>query len=205
MKVLSLLIILNLVQVDCDILRKSSKPKIESLKGNIKKLPPAKTSTNDSILVIILPEYLTFSEYKNNIEISFIYTFFGLKNKKFNEISFGPFQMQLRFIDKYLKICNKNNFHDSSLIEYNTTDYKILIDKLEELNKIEFQWEILKTFCEYNLKHLPKNLSDLNKLNSLIRIYNSGSVGSQNNKGIYTKINCNDLTYEEWCFEMANW
>ena len=113
--------------------------------------------------------------------------------------------MQLRFIDKYLKICNKNNLHDSSLIEYNTTDYKILIDHLEELNKIEFQWEMLKTFCEYNFKNLPKNLSDLKKLNALMRVYNSGTVEAQNNKGIYTKINCKDLTYQEWCFEMANW
>ena len=86
MSVISLLIIFNLVQFDCDILRKSGKLKIEALKEIILKLPRAKTSTNDSILVIVLPEYLTFSEYKNNIEISFIYTFYGLKNKKFKEI-----------------------------------------------------------------------------------------------------------------------
>lgn len=192
-------------QIECNDFLNSGKSKIRFLNYTVSSLPPPKYGNRKTILAIVSPEFLTYSEYKNTLELSFIYTFYGLNIDKFKKISFGPFQMQLEFIDQYLKLMDKGNFSDSLLKNYKKTDFGILIDKLQTLNQIDFQWEILKTFFEYNMIRMPKNFSDFEKLIVLIRIYNSGTTEPKKTKQIFSKIGCKNLSYEEWCFEILKW
>ena len=205
MKFFSLIIFLSFAEINCDEFKFFGKQKIDFLKKNIENFPSSKILSKDTILSIVSPEYLTFSDFKNKVEISFIYTFFGVGNNEFKEISFGPFQMQLEFIDKYLKISKKDIFSNSDLNKYDSTNYQILIENLHELNDTEFQWKILKTFVDHNYKFISENLSGLEKLKILIRIYNSGNSELKYNKSIYSKISCKNLTYQDWCLEMLKW
>jgi hypothetical protein len=61
------------------------------------------------------------------------------------------------------------------------------------------------TIFEYNhYKGLLKKNSAAN-YKSFIRKYNSGKTTSPNENAYFTKIKCDNKTYEDWCFEMNKW
>ena len=51
---------------------------------------------------IVSPEYITFSEAKNNLEVIIVKSNLFLNNRKI-DLSFGPFQMKISFIKNLIK------------------------------------------------------------------------------------------------------
>ena len=146
-----------------------------------------------------------YSRFKNEAEIAYLIFNYSSQNERFKTISFGPFQMQLRFIDDILIKASKKNIKDTILKNYSTSNYQYLIDNLEHLNKLSTQWEILKCFEKINLKKKSKFKDNSQFLKKLIQLYNSGSFDPKINDQAFSKITCSNKSYESWCYEMKEW
>ncbi len=182
--------------------KKESIVKLNEFHTEVVDFPDPNYVSKKELITIVLPEYLTYSYNKNKIEISYLKMSYELNMERFNTISFGPFQMQLRFIKQNLEEYPSEKINDEVLKNYNNSGYKYLINHINHLNKLEIQWKILKIF-EYNFfNRVNKNNINNNYIN-FIRKYNSGNIRKPNNH--FTKIMCDQKTYEEWCSEMSKW
>lgn len=129
---------------------------------------------------------------------------YQLNMERFKTISFGPFQMQLRFIKENLDKYPLNNINAKVLKNYNNSGYDYLIKNIENLNKLEIQWEILRIF-EHNHFKNSNNKNFNNDYTNFIRKYNSGGTAEPGSNNYFSKINCDSKPYENWCLEMSNW
>jgi len=187
---------------DCLEFKKESIVKLNEFNTEVVDFPDPNYVSKKELITIVLPEYLTYSYNKNKIEISYLKMSYELNMERFNTISFGPFQMQLRFIKQNLDEYPSEKINDEVLKNYNNSGYEYLIKNIEQLNEIKIQWEILRIF-EYNHFKNSINKNFNNDYINLIRKYNSGNIS--NPKNHFTKIMCDQKTYEEWCFEIKEW
>jgi len=189
----------------CTEFKEESIDKLKYLKTQLDQLPSPNYFSKTELITIILPEYLTYSKFKNEAEIAYLIFNYSSQNERFKTISFGPFQMQLRFIDDILIKASKKNIKDPILRNYSVSNYQYLIDNLQHLNKLSTQWEILKCFekitLQNNLKHNDKN----EPLKKLIQLYNSGGFNQKINDQAFSKITCSTKSYESWCYVMKEW
>lgn len=146
---------------------------------------------------IVSPEYITFSETKNNIELIIVKSNLVFNNRKI-DLSFGPFQMKMSFIKKLIKETPAHILHDSILEKLKKKKFDITIGDIDYLNKIETQWKLLRAF-EYNNKYIYKKYS----IKGIYTLYNRG--GASKKATIFNKIICSNKSYEEWCEEILIW
>ena len=189
----------------CTEFKDESINKLKQLKTKLDLLSSPNYFSKTALITIILPEYLTYSRFKNEAEIAYLIFNYSSENERFKTISFGPFQMQLRFIDDILIKASKKNIKDTILKNYSTSNYQYLIDNLEHLNKLSTQWEILKCFEKINLKKKSEFKDNSQFLKKLIQLYNSGSFDPKINDQSFSKISCSNKSYESWCYEMKEW
>jgi len=142
------------------------------------------------LLSIVLPEYVVYNEEQN--EMSLIKSFYELNYEKYKSISFGPFQMQILFINKCISDSDVNELKNEIFIKCKEEGISSIIKNINHYSKIYVQWELLKLF-EINSRKINKKIT----INELRRLYNSGDTNYR--KGSFTKIKCRDLLYEEWC------
>jgi len=191
----------------CTEFKEESIDKLKYLETQLDQLPSPNYFSKTALISIILPEYLTYSKFKNEAEIAYLIFNYSSQNERFKTISFGPFQMQLRFInDILIKIkASKKNIKDPILRNYSASNYQYLIDNLEHLNKLSTQWEILKCFEKINVKNYSKFKDNNESLKKLIQLYNSGGFNPKINNQAFSKITCSNKSYESWCYEMKEW
>ena len=120
------------------------------------------------LLMIVLPEYITYNKSRDIFEKYLIQLNYFSRKDRFKTISFGPFQMQIDFISKYL-----DHF-----------PYEDLIRDIDKFSTIKIQWEVLQLFVKNN-----PNLG----IRELINKYNSGNKQLELP---FKKLNSN-LTYYE--------
>lgn len=146
--------------------------------------------SNIDFISIILPEYVTFSKTKNQIELFLIESSLNFENNSL-DLSFGPFQMKLSFIQKVIANTPTYILIDKELIKLKTNGFKVDKKVLKHLNSINTQWIILRAF-----EYLNKQVYFNSGINGLRCLYNSGFEFC---KAIYfSKIDCNKKTYNEW-------
>ena len=146
---------------------------------------------------IVSPEYITFSEAKNNLEVIIVKSNLFLNNRKI-DLSFGPFQMKISFIKNLIKETPANILNDSILEKLKKTKLDITSIDVDYLNKIETQWKLLRAF-EYNNKNIYKKYS----IKGIYTLYNRGGVSKK--ATVFDKIICTNKSYEEWCKEILIW
>jgi hypothetical protein len=186
----------------CEKLKKESITKLNNLVNEIKSF--SDYNNNIQLATIIFPEFITFSFLQNLGEITFISINHQANNERFKTVSFGPFQMQLNFIDYYLVNSDKSNLTDTILSSYTKSNFEYLINNIYHLNKLETQWKILNLYYSTERKSLIKMIeSEFMPL--LIRKYNSGTSSISQNQKIFSKISCRNQTYEKWCYEINSW
>ena len=194
----------QMLNTECLEFKKESIVKLYEFYTEIVDFPDPNYISKKELIAIVLPEYLTYSYKKNKIEISYIKMSYQLNMERFKTISFGPFQMQLRFIKENLDKYLLNNINAEVLKNYNNSGYEYLIKNIEHLNKLEIQWEMLRIF-EYNHFKNSNNKNFNNAYINLIRIYNTGGTAKPGINNYFTKINCDLKSYENWCSEMSKW
>ena len=194
----------QMLNTECLEFKKESIVKLNEFYTEIVDFPDPNYVSQKELIAIVLPEYLTYSSNKNKIEVSYVKMSYQLNMERFKTISFGPFQMQLRFIKENLDKYPLDNINAEVLKNYNNSGYEYLIKNIEQLNKLEIQWEILRIF-EYNHFKNSNNKNFNNAYINLIRKYNSGGTVKPGVNNYFTKINCDLKTYEIWCLEMSNW
>ena len=108
--------------------------------------------------------------------------------------------MQPQFILNVINDYPIKELDTKHLIMLREVGYDYLIDNLFFFFSIKVQWEILLMYeRNFILKYGIKET----ELSSLIRLYNSGTIKKQNN--FYSKIDCDDKTYEEWSYIISKW
>jgi hypothetical protein len=148
--------------------------------------------TKRELFSIVSPECSTYSKTKNNLEVLVIKSNLYLNIDKI-DLSFGPFQMKVSFILKTLRKAPNAIIDDDKLFKIKTKNF-LNANDVDYLNKIEVQWKILR-FFEFNNLKIYKKYSMV----GLYKIYNRGAI--DNRKIYYSKIDCAEKTYEEWCSE----
>lgn len=187
----------------CEKTKNESIIKLNSLVAEIKTF--SGLNCNAELATVILPEFISFSYLENLGELMYISINHQVNNIRFKTVSFGPFQMQLKFIDYYLINSDKSNLSDTILSGYIESNFDYLLDHIFHLNKLETQWEILNLYsCTVKKNHIEK-ISESELLSILIRIYNSGTTDISKNQKYFSKITCQNLSYEKWCYEINSW
>jgi len=138
------------------------------------------------LLMIVLPEYITYNKSRDTFEKYLIQLNYFSRKDRFRSISFGPFQMQIDFISKYL-----DHFSQEDIVK-----------NIDNFSTFKTQWEALQLFVNNNpdlkirelinkynsgnkqleipFKKLNTNLTYYEISKKLISIYNSGSNGHKN-------------------------
>lgn len=186
----------------CEEFKSESISKINQVILDLEGLKQPSFLSSSQLLSVIYPELATYSKVKNEAELAYLNFNYTLNNDRYKSISFGPFQMQLSFIDKYLSENQNLIKGDSILCSYSRGNYKFLINNINYLNQIKVQWKILLAFEQSILNKYKIDDSDLN-YSFFINIYNSGKP--ENNNLVFSKIKCLELTYEHWCYKIQNW
>ena len=142
--------------------------KFKLLKGKDLEFQKLSNFSDEEILMIVLPEYITYDSNRDTFEKYLIILNYLSRNPRFKSISFGPFQMQPQFIFKY---SNKISYHH-------------IVTNLDSFSDIRTQFEILNQF-----------VSSHNELSQreVINKYNSGD---EKKELIFKKLNLNKTYYE---------
>lgn len=190
----------------CEILRLESKKLLRVLKEEALGFENPRYINKSDLLGTILPEYLTYDMGRNLAEITLIKLYHSLGIESYKRISTGPFQMQLEFIHNNLATIPLNKLKDATLRACKQGGYAVLLEKIDYLNKITTQWEILRCF-EYNQYNKYKKLGLTLKLTDFYTIYNKGNIKYADPKWQvpFSKISCKAQSYALWCEEMKKW
>ena len=186
----------------CNEFKSEGITKINELILEIENFDSPKLLSSLDLASIVFPEFLTYSDAKNEVELVYLDFNYRLNNKRYKSISFGPFQMQLSFIDFYLSENQNLLKNDSILINYSKGDFNFLMENIAYLNQLSVQWKILLAFERFVVDNYSLYNKDSN-FSYFVNIYNSGTP--QENNIIFSKITCKNLTYKSWCYEMQNW
>lgn len=185
---------------DCAKFQKQSKAELRVLYNRIEFLAEPLLFSKNELIQIVLPEYVTTSASKHLIEQTFLKMSYAGGIEGFDHFSFGPFQMQPQFILNVINDYPIKELDKKHLIRLREVGYEYLIDNLEYFFSVQVQWEILIMYeRNFILKHGIKETV----LSSLIRLYNSGTIKKPNN--FFSKIDCDDKTYEEWSYLISKW
>lgn len=171
----------------CDELLDNSQDRIEFLQDFLLSQPQILNINNIEIAAIVLPEYITHNELRDNLEIVYIKMLYSLWLEKYAEISFGPFQMDINFIFKTLVEAHENN-----IIKYKIKSKLDIVENLDKYTTLERQWEVLCLFVQNQTQ-----LTSQDNWQKLIsNLYNSGSI--INKSRYFKKISCSRKSYFEW-------
>ena len=171
----------------CDELLDNSQDRIEFLQDFLLSQPQILNINNIEIAAIVLPEYITHNELRDNLEIVYIKMLYSLWLEKYAEISFGPFQMDINFIFKTLVEAHENN-----IIKYKIKSKLDIVENLDKYTTLERQWEVLCLFVQNQTQ-----LTSQDNWQKLIsNLYNSGSI--VNKSRYFKKISCSRKSYFEW-------
>lgn len=185
---------------DCSLLREQWKQKKSLLIERTNQLASGVLLDQSELRKIIYPEFLTYDEKVNSFECSFITLFYTLSLDRFSTISIGPFQMQLEFIKDMLDEIPEQEINSSLLLKYKKGGYRTMVDDLVQLSELENQWNILLLYERLMIKRgMLKSKNDLKKT---INFYNSGKINLITSN--FSKITCENRTYVDWSYLMAN-
>ena len=145
----------------------------------------------DQLASVILPEYLTFENEQNEIEVAYVKMLFEISNDNFKKISIGPFQMQLKFIYENIMICNDSLLDCELFQDCKKYGIKSLVKNINYYSTLYYQWKILKLFESNFIEKGGKSID-------IIRLYyNSGSL--KKNNITFSKLKYRNMSYNEWC------
>ena len=152
---------------------------------------------NHEYIYIVLPEYITYDNTQNKIEIIAVKFLKKVNLDAAVKISLGPFQMSTNFIyNNIIKSKLYKNDLDFILVKKYGINY--IVDNIEKYSEIKFQIKILKCFIENN-KFVSVNFR--NKLIKYLYLYNTGKILTKKtniNIPIFSKIESNRLSYVNW-------
>lgn len=184
----------------CEKIRQEWLNKKLFLKQKTDQFPAGIILNHEDLRKIIYPEYTNYDYSINDYEIGLIKLFYHLGVTKFETISIGPFQMQLRFIKTLLENIPDQRIADTTLLMCKKSGYPGLIKNAYKLSKLDAQWKILLLYEDFCITKDILNNSD--KLNNVINYYNSGKA--EQNKIIFSKIKCEQQTYLYWSTYLSN-
>jgi hypothetical protein len=180
-------------QIDfCQEFEKESSKKLNLISAKLQEFNKPNYLNKKDLFSIVSPEFVTFSETANRLELLLVKTNLRINNSKM-DLSFGPFQMKLSFIRKIVSKTPSKILNDPFLQRIKRNRFNLSNPDVDTLNQIKTQWNILRAF-EYVNKEVYKKYS----IAGLCSLYNSGQA---NKNVVYTKIKCKDLSYSEWCIE----
>ena len=178
----------------CDNFYKQSIEKIRDFSNKMTYFEQPYYLSKKELFSIVSPEYITFSESKNKIEVLLIKSNLYIKNDKF-DLSFGPFQMKISFIINIINKAPLSIIKDPILLNLKNNNDIITAFQIDYLNKIETQWKLLRMF-----EYCYKNIYNQYNLSGLYSIYNRGGINKK--KAVFNKIKCTPLSYEDWCSKL---
>jgi len=171
----------------CDKLLYKSQDRIDFLQDFLLFQPKIPHINNIEIAAIVLPEYISHNDFRDNLEIVYIKMLYSMRLKKYAEISIGPFQMDINFIFKTLVDAHENN-----IIMYKIKSKLDILENLDKYTTLDRQWEVLCLFVQNQIQlTCQDNWQEL-----LSNLYNSGSI--INKSRYFKKITCSRKSYYEW-------
>lgn len=150
-------------------------------------------------LGIILPEFVTQTEFEQIREQALFSTASIFSTESCKRISVGPFQMQPAFMLSI--ILNSPDFYLNSIANYDKVKkggVEYIISNYYTFKSLDVQLLILKNFinqCFWENKELS-TMKPIEAMKAMSIRYNSGSYERKN---IYfKKINCDNRHYSDW-------
>lgn len=177
----------------CEDFENEMQPKITTITKKIIELQKPHFLNKKELLSIALPEYITYSESKNQLEIILVKSNLYFKNSKL-DLSFGPFQMKLSFIKKVLDRAPSFVLNDVFLENLKKRHFHLNSSDIDKLNNLQTQWNLLRAF-----EYVNKKVYNQHSIVGYYSLYNSGKVKKD---VVFTNIKCKNMSYSEWCIEL---
>jgi len=128
---------------DCTHFQKQSKAELRVLYNHLDFLPEPLLFSKKQLIQIVLPEYVTTTASKHLIEQIVLKTSYTGSIERFDNLSFGPFQMQPQFILNVINDYPIKELDTKHLIMLREVGYDYLIDNLFFFFNFKLIWDIL--------------------------------------------------------------